>query len=330
MNTKSKILIAATLSALANASYAQTFCVFDPSGTQGDSFSMMQDYSLSAKQWGANITLKAYADEALVAKDFKAGRCDAAAITGLRAHPFNNFVASIDSVGSVINKSQTKTIISLMANPKLASAMVDNDVEVAGVLTLGTGYLITNDRNIKTIQQLVGKRLAVFDYDKAGQAVVEKIGARPVLVTLTTVGPMFNSGKLDVIYLPAMAFKPLDIAKGIGTKGAIVRFPVVAVTYDVLIHPEKFPDGYGQKSRTWFAKNLDRQMANVNKIERSIDARYWEDIPATTAQAYFQVLRESRISLAKDGIYDKKMMRILKKIRCQQDPSNSECSKTDE
>jgi len=51
MNTKVKILIAATLSILANASHAQIFCVFDPSGTQGDSFSMMKDYSLSAKQW---------------------------------------------------------------------------------------------------------------------------------------------------------------------------------------------------------------------------------------------------------------------------------------
>ncbi len=159
---------------------------------------------------------------------------------------------------------------------------------------------------------------------------MDRVGATPVLVTLQTVGPKFNSGQIDIIYLPAMAFKPLDIAKGLGTQGAVLRFPIVAVTYDVLIHPDKFPDGYGQKSRTWFAGNLDCQMANVAKIEKSIDPRYWEDIPPAAAQAYFQVLRESRISLAKQGIYDKKMMGILKKIRCRNKPANTECSKNDE
>ncbi len=330
MNTKSKIFIAATLSALANASHAQTFCVFDPSGTQGDSFSMMQDYSLNAKQWGASLTLKAYSDEALATKDFKSGKCDAVAVTGIRARSFNKFVGTIDSVGSIINKVQTKTILSLMASPRLAPDMVDHDVEVAGVLTLGTGYLIVNDRNINNIQKLVGKRLADFDYDKAGLAVIERIGAIPVPVTFATVGPMFNSGKLDVIYLPALAFKPLDIAKGIGTKGGVIRFPIVAVTYDLLTHPDKFPDGYGQKSRTWFAGTLDRQMANADKNERSIDSQYWVDPPPTAVPGYFQILRESRISLAKEGIYDKKMLGILKRIRCRQEPSNSECSKTDE
>ena len=325
-----KFFFTAVLTTVAATSHAQTFCVFDPSGTSGDSFSMMKDYALSAKQWGAELTLKAYTDEELVAKDFKSGKCDAVAITGLRAHPFNNFVASIDSVGAVVNKSQTKTIISLMANPKLASAMVVNDVEVAGVLTLGAGYLIMNDRNIKTIQQLVGKRLAIFDYDKAGQAVVDKIGAIPVPVTFATVGPMFIGGKLDVIYLPALAFKPLDIAKGLGTKGGILRFPVVAVTYDILIHTDKFSEGYGQKSRSWFAGNLNRQIANSEKSEKGIDSRYWIELPSGTAQGYLQLLREARITLAKEGVYDKKMLGILKKIRCRQDPTNAECSKNDE
>lgn len=103
----------------------------------------MKDYALSAKQWGAELTLKAYTDEVLVAKDFKSGKCDATAITAItaiRARQFNNFVASIDSVGGIVNKSQTKTIITLMANPKLAPQMVDNGVEVAGVISLGTGY----------------------------------------------------------------------------------------------------------------------------------------------------------------------------------------------
>ncbi len=52
----------------------------------------------------------------------------ATAITAIRALQFNNFVASIESVGSIVNKSQSKTIISLMANPKLAQDMIKGDV----------------------------------------------------------------------------------------------------------------------------------------------------------------------------------------------------------
>lgn len=330
LNTSNIMLLAALLTAVTTASQAQTFCVFDPSGTQGDSFTMMKDYTLVARGWGADPTLKAYQDEAILVKDFKSGKCDAAAITAIRSRQFNNFVASIESIGGIVNKNQTKTIISLMANPKLAPLMVDNGVEVAGVLAIGMGYLMVNDRNINTIQEIVGQRLAIFDYDIAGQTIIEKVGATPVLVTLGNIGPKFNSGQVDIIYLPAIAFKPFDIAKGLGTKGGVIRFPIVSATYDVLIHPEKFSEGYGQKSRTWFASHLNRQMANVDKIERSIDTKYWIDVPPITTQAYNQVMREIRISLAKSGIYDKRMMRILKKVRCQQEPSNTECLRNDE
>jgi hypothetical protein len=315
---------------MATAAHAQTYCVFDPSGAQGDSFQIMKDYSIAAKQWGADLTLKAYRDEEQIFKDFKSGKCDAAAMTAIRARPFNKFVTSIDSVGGLVNKEQTKIMVTLMANPKLASSMIDNGVEVAGVLSVGMGYVIVNDRKINNLQLAIGKRMAIFDYDKAGQAVIEKVGAIPVPVTLSTIGPKFNNGDMDIIYLPAIAFKPLDIAKGLGATGAVMRFPVVSVTYDVLLNADKFPEGYGQKSRNWFVSNLNKQMAAVDKIERSIEPRYWADIPPNDAKGYTNLLRAARISLTRSGTYDKRMMGILKKVRCSQEPSNSECTMTDE
>ena len=38
------------------------------------------------------------------------------------------------------------------------------------------------------------------------------------------------------------------------------------------------------------------------------------------------MMRESRIALTKQGIYDKSMMSVLKKARCSVDKSNFECS----
>ena len=41
-------------------------------------------------------------------------------------------------------------------------------------------------------------------------------------------------------------------------------------------------------------------------------------------------MREIRISMTKEGFYDPKMMRLLKKIRCELNPTNYECSMTTE
>ncbi|MDE2421967.1 MAG: hypothetical protein KGO49_12410 [Gammaproteobacteria bacterium] len=330
MQIKAKIIAAAILSVLAMSSYAQTLCVFDPLGSSGDNYSFMRDYELVAKQWGADIDLKPYSDERLAAADFKSGKCDAAAMTGIRARLFNNFVGSIDSAGGVINSDQTKTIISLMANPKLAPDMLSNGTEVAGVSSLGSAYVIVNDRNINSLLRLAGKRFGTLDYDKAIPYIVERINGVVVPTELKELGPMFNSGKFDVIFVPLVAFKPLELNKGVGTKGAIARFTVAATTFDILIHPDQFPDGYGQKSRTWMARQLDRQMAGVRKIEGGIDARYWMELSPNVIPGYYKIMREARIGLMKDGVYNKKMLGILKKIRCRQEPTNFECPLTEE
>lgn len=326
MQIKAKIIAAAILSVLAMSSYAQTLCVFDPLGSSGDNYSFMRDYELVAKQWGADIDLKPYSDERLAAADFKSGKCDAAAMTGIRARLFNNFVGSIDSAGGVINSDQTKTIISLMANPKLAPDMLSNGTEVAGVSSLGSAYVIVNDRNINSLLRLAGKRFGTLDYDKAIPYIVERINGVVVPTELKELGPMFNSGKFDVIFVPLVAFKPLELNKGVGTKGAIARFTVAATTFDILIHPDQFPDGYGQKSRTWVAGLLGREIDNINKLEAAIDPKYWLDISANDKLGYTKLMREGRIDLTNEGIYNKKMMGLLKKVRCTQDPNSFECS----
>ncbi|GAC1607223.1 MAG: hypothetical protein NVS3B3_09730 [Aquirhabdus sp.] len=123
MNTTIKLIAAATLVAITSSSYAQTICVFDPLGSQGDNFSLMQDYAVAAKQWGADIKLKPYADEKLATNDFKSGKCDATAITGIRARLINDFAGTISAVTGILTNEQTKTILALAGNPKLAQDM---------------------------------------------------------------------------------------------------------------------------------------------------------------------------------------------------------------
>lgn len=330
MNTKMKLIVAASLTAIATSTYAQTICVFDPLGSQGDNYSLMKDYSVAAKQWGGDISLKPYPDEKLAAADFKSGKCDGAALTSIRSRSINDFVGTISAPTAIVSREQTKTILALMGNPKLAPDMLENGAEVVGVSTLGFAYIVTKDRSVNTLTELAKLRFGALSFDKVQKMVIDRIGGTAVPMELSEVGSKFNSGQVDAVLVPAVAFKPLELNKGVGTKGGIVTFPVALMTLNVLINPDKFPDGYGQKSRNWFVTQIDRQMGMVTKIEKSIDPSYWSNVPANIAPGYFKLMREARIGFTKDGVYSKKMVGILKKIRCRQDPTNYECPLKDE
>ena len=64
----------------------------------------------------------------------------------------------------------------------------------------------------------------------------------------------------------------------------------------------------------------------VGESEADIEKKYWMQIPAADQEKYIIMMRESRIALTNEGIYDKRMMSVLKKVRCQVEPSNAECA----
>jgi hypothetical protein len=330
MKTQLQFLSAATLFALASSSYAQTMCVFDPLGTQGDAYFFMKDYVVAAKQWGADITLKPYTDDQRANDDFKDGKCDGLYTIGTRARQFNKFAGSTDSIGTIPDAVVARDIILLMANPKLASEMVSGNTEVVGVSAVGGGFPMVTDRAMKNLAKMAGKTFGALDFDAAQTVFADKMGCIVVPVTVATIASKFNSGQAQIVALPIYAFKALDLAKGMGTKGGIARFQAAYITNQIIIHQAKFPDGYGQKSRTWIAKQQDNQLRAVKRTENSVPEKYWIDLPPSDILGYEKLFRQVRLDLTKDGVYDKRMMSILKKIRCLHDPSSFECPMHDE
>ena len=331
MKTKiAMAMAAATLAVSASNAQAQVVCVFDLLGTSGDVYTMMKDYALAANGWGAKVTLKPYTDERVASEDFKAGQCDAVALTGMRGRQFNSFVGSIDAIGAVPSNAAARAVMQLVSKPQLATDMVQNGYEVAGVTPMGSAYLFVNDRSINTLAKAAGKKIAVLDYDKAQARMVQRVGAQPVSADITTFGGMFNNGQVDIVGAPAIAFKPLELHKGLGSKGAIAKFPILQVTGNIIIRQNKFPAGFGQKSREWVATQLPRALAMVEKTEKDIPAKYWMEIPANDQVGYIKLMREARIELTKEGFYNTKMMSLLKRVRCQQNPSSFECALKDE
>lgn len=308
--------------------HAATMCVFDLLGAGGESFQAMKGWALQAKTWGADVTLKPYTDERVANEDFKAGKCDGVTLTAMRGREYNKFVGSIDSIGGTPSNRVAQTAISFTLNERNAPKMVTGGgkYEVVGISPLGSAYLFVNDRNINTVAKAAGKRIAVLDYDLAQKKMVQQIGAQPVSSDVTNFASKFNNGQVDIIGAPAYAYKPLELYKGLGAKGAMVNFPVIMVTGNVLIHPAKFPAGFGQKSRNWFVAQLPAAFTTISRLEAAIPAKFKMEVPAADREGYQKMMRESRIALTKQGIYDASMMSVLKKARCSVERANFECA----
>lgn len=323
-----KLALAALATATMGTAQAATVCVFDLLGAQGESYQQMKEWSLQAKTWGADVTLKAYTDERVANEDFKAGKCDGVAVTAMRGREYNKFAGSIDSIGGVPDNKVAQSAISFALNERNAAKMVSANkrYEIAGIAPMGSAYLFVNDRNINTVAKAAGKKIAVLDYDQAQKIMVQQIGAQPVSSDVTNFASKFNNGQVDIIGAPAYAYKPLELQKGIGTKGAMVNFPVLHITAQLIINPAKFPAGFGQKSRDWFVKQLPKAFATISRLEAAIPAKSKMEVPVGDREGYQKMMRESRIALTKQGIYDKEMMAVLKKARCSVDKANFECS----
>ena len=306
-----------------------TFCVFDIVGKQGDVYSMMEDYRLEAMKWGVDFNLKAYTDEKIASEDFKADKCDAVGMTGMRGRSFNPFTGTIDSIGSIPTYDHLKVVMQYLSSPKLADKMRNGEYEVAGIAPAGAAYLFTNDRSIDTVGELSGKKIAVLEFDKSQAIMVESIGASPVSASIATFGPMFNNGSVDVIAAPALAYGALELYKGLGEKGAIVNFALAQLTVQIMIRHEKFPEGFGQSSREYLYSQYDRAMELIVKGTGEIKSNYWLELPEKDKVGYQEMFRQTRLSLREKGIYDPKMLSFLSKIRCKMDSALAECSAAD-
>ena len=312
-------------------------CVWDVAGKTGDVYAGATDYAVAMQKNGADLELKSYVDERVAIEDFRSGQCDAVIATAFRTRPFNSVAATLDSIGSTTIVKNGKVdidagyevvrkVIQVFADPKAGKLMVEGNYEVGGIFPLGAAYPMVRDRKINTVEGLSGKKIAAFDYDKAQGVMIQRIGAQPVSVDVTNIGPKFNNGFVDMVTLPAVAFKPFELSKGIGSQGGIGRLPIVIPTVQVILNKAKFPEGFGEKSRQYWLSQFDRALSIVRTAEKGIPASMWQDLPAESIPKYALMFRESRIEIAKLGFYNKTGLNIIKKARCSVNPSDAECA----
>jgi len=308
----------------------QIFCVFDPVGARGPIYSAMLDYQTQALTWGANLELKAYTNEAVAVADFQAGHCDAMGVTGTRVRPYNSFTASIEALGGLSDYQQMQQLLGMLAKPKASRYLVEGEYEVAAILPGGAVYIFVRDNQINSIEAAAGKRIATLDYDQASVHVVEHVGATMVPSSVATFAPRFNNGDVDIAYAPAVAYQPFEMYKGLGQQGGIYRFSMAQMNFQMVIRHQKFPAGFGQKSREFAYNNFDKALQHIREAEAGIPEQYWLDLPAGKETEYKEMLRQIRLTLTAAGVYDKTMMKLMFKLRCRSDPSHYECAERKE
>lgn len=313
-------------------------CIFDPMGTKGDAYRFAQDYVLKMPQFGIKdkVNLKVYTNEAIVAADFAAGKCDGAAMSNIRARKFNPFTGSLDAVGAVPDYKHLNAVLGILKAPNMQKYMINGNYEVVGLIPLGAAYVMVNDRRINSLEKAAGKKIAVLDFDKSQAKMIEKLGGQPVSVDFSTIAGKFNNGQVDIMAGPAVIFNPLELYRGMTDKnnrvrGAVIRYPLVQVTATLIVNRKQFNNPTAnQKIREYVFSQIGQAYNYVNKAENSIPAKYWMDVNPKDRPTYQKMMREARIAMTQDGTYDATMMKILKKVRCKFDPSNYECALNDE
>lgn len=324
-------LMALSLSPSVQAATKMRLCVFDPSGATGDAFNLMKDYRVAALSWGVEFELQPYMDEKTAAEDLKAGKCQAALLTGTRARAFNRFAGSVEAMGAVRTDEEMKTVLSLLANPKAGNRLENKDYATIALFPVGGVYLHVANRAWDSVGKLAGKRIATLDFDKAALALVNRVGAAVVPADVGTFAGMFNNGHVDGAYAPATAFKPLELEKGLKKGGGIIKLPLAQLTFQVVMRQDAgAPANFGNLSRKYAAAHLGDTMKLVKKAEAGIPSKYWIAVTPQAASQNESVFRQVRMDLRDKGVFDGTMLTLLRRIRCKTDAARAECAEKKE
>src|SRR5699024_4943800 len=307
----------------------RSLCVFDVVGRNGDTYQLMRDYVLAAKEWGVEFTMKPYTDEALVVADFRAGKCDAVELFGIKNRDLLRFPGSLDMMAALPSYDALHTAVAALSAENAASHMRQGDYETVGIIPGGMVYLFSHDRNrLADWEQLAGLKVTVLSDDEQAVEMIRYVGGSVLPASVSTFAGMFNNKSADLSYAPAFAYEALEMYKGLGEGGGILNYNLGILTFQINTHHERFPDDFGQKSRAWVFENMwEPGMRVVEQAESKIPKKYWVELDDASKEKYNEMFTAVRQNLYDaDKVYDRKMQQMLKKIRCREVPDNAECS----
>jgi len=308
---------------------AKKLCVYDPVGKNGPSMSFLADLVPKAISWGLGLKLVAYTDEKVASNDFKAGLCDVVFLTGLLTRQYVPFGSTLNAIGGIISEEGVNKVLKAITNPKAGKLLSRGNYEIVGTFPVGGVYLFVNDRNIDTIDAFSGKKISILNDDPQALRFANMAGASPVGTSLTTFSGQFNNGNIDILPMVPIGYNVFELYHGLGKNGGIIDEKLLYGMMQLVSHKDRFSDSFGQQMRDYILSRLPdiHKLARDSKAE--IPTHYWIKTSAETKKSLDKFKLDIRLALRDEGIHDSKALKLLWKIRCSEDPSRSECSKSE-
>ncbi len=315
-------------------------CFFDIQGSSGEFYGRAKDIGLIAQRWNIKTDFKVFTDEALATESFKAGKCDAAVITTLRARQFNKFMGSVNAIGGAPTYEHMRVLLKSLFDAKLEKFAITEPYQVVGVFPVGAEYLHVRDQAMNSVEALAGKKVSVMDSDPSEVVMMQTMGLQATGASIANFVRPFNSGEVDALVAPAMVYAPYEVQRGLGDKGGIYRTPVTQMVASLIINRESLKKkttdldsrvaAFHAITAEFLDQLLDRNLVTIERTEKEIPKKYWMTLEPENEKKFQEALRTTRMQMTKDGVYDARMMKLLKKVRCKIEPTAAECALTDE
>lgn len=314
---------------LEDGKIVRTFCVWDILGRAGPIYSTVADQQFRSLHYGLDFSITVYQDEEALIADLQAGDCDAGLISGARALEFNRFAGSIEALGAVPELSHLHTLFTAISSPRMAERMQEGDYTVLGVASMGENYLYTGSSNIVSLQQLKGRKVGVPNYDLSLQALAKQQQFEMQEDRLLRVVDHFAQSDTAAMLAPIVGYH-IGGAGKVKPNMGIVSFPVSQSTLHLIGRSERFPLGVAQILREDFLLKFEHYVARVETERKAIPAERWFYVSPEMQQQVKKDLREARLSLLNQGVYDATMLRLAKRVRCRGLEETAECQDNSE
>lgn len=308
------------------SSLQRTICIWDIGGRSGPVFNAAMEQRALAVEYGIDLEMVPYTSETVMVDEFKAGRCDAALMSGLRARQFNLYSGTIDAIGAIPDQKHMHTLLKVLAHPKQARHMVQGEYVVMGVYPAGAAHIFVNDRSISSLAKAAGKRVAVLDYDVTQAEMVAAIGATPVTTDIVSAPNKFNNGQVDILPAPLAAYEILELYKGMSPDGGVVDYPLAQLSMQLIGRRDKFPNAVAQLIREASFEAYPQVLKRIELETRRVPERWMIKIPEKDKQEYEVMMQDARNALREQNYYSADMLNLQRKIRCKFDPTRPECS----
>lgn len=301
------------------------WCVFDVLGAAGPAKQMVDDYKIRALRWGIELTTDYYKDEQEAAAQFEAGHCDLINLPDFRARKYNHFTGSINAVGAIPDEEHLGRVIHSLAQTEAQPLMRSGDYEIMGIVFIGGLHAFVTDRNMTRPAALVGRRISILEGIEESDYLIEQNGMIAVETDLAGMFQQFNTKQVDYTVAPLIVYEGLELYQGLEPDGGISRYPFAMATMQLVARWARFPEGVGQKSREFVADSHLSIVKTIRGYEEPVPDKYWFDIPLQDFYHWDNAFTRARKDLAEAGIYNSKMLKLLKKVRCRSFPDRAEC-----